>query len=292
MTSLDASFTSDLSIIIYLIFVLGMIGLALSNMSCNPREDEAAPQRSQQPSDTDQNSSNVNKSVENQDHADSTHHPANGYDRKPMTDYEWRIVVLTSVIAFVTAVYTLVAGFQWDAMRLANQQTRIAFEVGQDPYVFVAEINADALKIGERVTGTVQFVNTGNLPARNFTFGGRLEIRPEYPVQIAADLLMNINEFDMPPNLSNYADQPAENLSSLFTLSAADYLAFNDGTEKLYAYGIYRYRTGFKDLNGDDEYIVQPFCRWMDNTSSQFHRCPTLNTQYKEGPRRSQNYAN
>jgi hypothetical protein len=178
--------------------------------------------------------------------------------------------------------YGVVAYKQWGAMLIANDQTKDALRIGQSPYVFVANITHDPLKVGTGITGKIQFVNTGNLPALNFIYGGGFEIRETEPnvIQFIAEL--NQGDFDMPPNLSNYADQPALPLSNRGPVSDADLRDLAAGKKKIFADGVYRYLTGFTNRDGSNEQIVLPFCKWWSYESTEIHDCPNLNTRILE----------
>jgi hypothetical protein len=210
-------------------------------------------------------------------------HGDESYSREKRWIERGKVLIEALTLAAVIF-YGCVAYRQWRAMIVANENSGGALEVAQSPYVFVVDINAAPLKIGEKVTGKIQFVNTGNLPARNFTFAGQFEIRPDCPTQITGTTALDINQFDMPPNLSNYADQPPQDIFSANIISDNEFTSFSNRTSKLCAYGMYLYGTGFKNPNGSDKFVIQPFCQWIDSVTAKFSRCPVLNTQFIEHP--------
>ncbi|MGD0289462.1 MAG: hypothetical protein ABSC63_07405 [Candidatus Binataceae bacterium] len=192
-------------------------------------------------------------------------------------------IIVEALTLGAVVFYGIVAYNQWRAMLVANMQTQQALKIAQSPNVFVNQIKYDPLTVGSKITGTVQFVNTGNLPALNFFFGGVFEMAQQDPTLVQTVQLAGVGEFDMPPNLE-YGDQLPEPLSSNDALSPSDWQAFLNGTEKLYAVGDFKYRTGFQNPDGTDEVDVRPFCRWWAYKSDQAHMCPFLNTKYHENP--------
>jgi hypothetical protein len=128
MTSLDASFALDLILIVFAIFVLGMIGLALADVPCNPRQDKSTSNDNQQPADNDDNSWYNDKTAINDAQSDYTQRQSNHYGRRPVSDYERRMIFLTVGIVGVTAFYTGVSIFQWNAMRTSNALTQKQLE--------------------------------------------------------------------------------------------------------------------------------------------------------------------
>jgi hypothetical protein len=182
-----------------------------------------------------------------------------------------------TLIAVVS--YGIVAYVQWRAMLVANDQVERALEVGQGTHVFVSSVEADSAQIGSKLTGQIQLVNTGNLAARNVIFEAMLQMYSECPTGFAGEM-NNPPEFDMPPNLSSFADQPPETVNSQQPLSKDDFDGFTRGTKKLCAYGAIEYWTGFLDSIGRQKVTLQPFCQWTDKTYH-FQRCQGLNTEYK-----------
>jgi len=179
MTLPDASFTLLFAAIVYAIFVMGMIGIALSNLSGFDKDH--------QPTETSQTPPNVNEAVVDRGGPSDTQQESKKYEQRPMRDYERRIVVLTSLIASVTAFYALVATFEWNAMLTANRQTKIALDVSQRAYVHLENIKLAAAdnwvseseskpgitlwnaprNMGKMIRSTFLFTNAGNTPTRS-----------------------------------------------------------------------------------------------------------------------------
>jgi hypothetical protein len=161
MTSLDASFLLDLILIVFAIFVLGIIGLALADLPCNARQDKSTSKENQQPADHDDNSSYKDKTAINDAQSDYTQRQSNHYERNPVSDYERRMIFLTVGIVGVTAFYTGVSIFQWNAMRTSNALIQKQLEATDRPWIKV---------IGAVANHPLIFHEAGSISARGDDF--------------------------------------------------------------------------------------------------------------------------
>jgi hypothetical protein len=165
MTSLDASFTLDLILIVFAIFVLGMIGLSLADLPDNTRQNKLASKENQQPSDNDENSSHNDKPAIDDAQSDYTQRQSNHYERRPVSDYQRRMIFLTVGIVGVTGFYTGVSIFQWNAMRTANALTQDQFRLSNRPWIgLVANSPVQIDKEIDYTDGkTIEFVGKFNI---------------------------------------------------------------------------------------------------------------------------------
>ena len=72
--------------------------------------------------------------------------------------------VATVAIAGFTIVLAGVSARQWQALQIANLNSERFFELAQSPYVFLKNFHVDPPKVGEKLAGSVQISNSGNLP--------------------------------------------------------------------------------------------------------------------------------
>ena len=164
MTGLDSSFAEWLTEIVYFIFVFGMMGWALADLpNHRDRENKSSSGKNGDPASHEQEAS--------ADDADLTQSVTDSHRRQPVSDYERRLIILTALIASVTAIYAFVSAQQWQTMKEeaeATQQTAIAAKRSAD--AAIAETKA-LLAIGSfRVIPEAGFLdftisNYGKIPS-------------------------------------------------------------------------------------------------------------------------------
>jgi len=186
----------------------------------------------------------------------------------------WRIAddpnaFATTCATIVIAIFTIVLA---RVSRLQNADAEKFFRIAQAPHVFIKKLMIDPPKVGQKITASIEVINTGNLPALNFALALNIEAREDFPKSFGV-VGAPIYETDLPPKL----EVPPTPIHSNQPLSQADWSAFNAGTKRIYAYGMLQYK-----FLPDQPVILRPFCRYLDNASDRIWGCPQLNTQYRD----------
>jgi hypothetical protein len=145
VTPLDDSFTLILGVIVYVTIVSGMLGLALSKRPRDSQHNCPGPQENSDPANSHQTSADQDEAVINGDHAHGTQNDSGGHENLPMSEYEWRSVILTSLIAGVTALYALISTLQLNAMRTSNTLIRKQFEAADRPWVKLLDLESPTI---------------------------------------------------------------------------------------------------------------------------------------------------
>jgi hypothetical protein len=172
---------------------------------------------------------------------------------------------------FAVIAYGLIAFFQWRAMLNANLSTERALEIVQKPYVFIKSPEIDPLKIGQKITGRMHIINTGNLPALNFAMAGELDVLTECPKKVITVGIPPM-ENDIPPKI----DPGPFYFFSKDPLSGENYADYKARTVTICFSGLMRYFDGFAS-----QPILKPFCS-EQRVGQPVRHCAWLNTQYNE----------
>jgi hypothetical protein len=122
---------------------------------------------------------------DNSNQTSTVHHnePTTGTKRS-MSDYEWRIVVLTALIAVITAIYAAFSALQWGELISMTEATKESADAS------VISVRAWVLTDGTELTGNrldipyiLKFRNVGKTPARNILIAVEFKVqdsvRPE-----------------------------------------------------------------------------------------------------------------
>jgi hypothetical protein len=162
----DDSFTLIFCVLVYLILVAGTI--ASANSADNTDGNAHSSESNHQPTedrDTDVKENTHVDSIASDDEQNAT----DGENKRSMSNYQWRIVRLTSLIAAVTAIYAGFAILQWNAMLASNQTNQESLLAVQRAFVFLPEFTVNpAIDIATKKPGLLfmgRWENSGNTPA-------------------------------------------------------------------------------------------------------------------------------
>jgi hypothetical protein len=151
------------------------------------------------------------------------------------SDSSFWIAAATVVIAAFTIVLACVSQRQWTELKRSDDNAERFFELSETPYVFVKDLELNAPQPDAKITGSIQVINEGNLPALNLAIGLNIEARTSEPTSFGAPLPAR-NEADLGPKI----DDPPIPITSSEILTKSNWMAFQSGTKQIYVCGMIR----------------------------------------------------